>query len=96
MCPGPDALVAVGWDEVLDRLAAEALRVYGGPGPEAVFGGSYGWSAPGASTTPEPGAPFLNCLGGYVRSLNTYSVGTSGGLDLRPSGRPAGRSPRGR
>ena len=73
-----DTFVAVGWDEVLDRLAAELARVYGGPGPEAVFGGSYGWSSAGRFHHAQSQVHrFLNCLGGYVRSLNTYSVGTS-------------------
>ena len=82
--PGPDVargteeFIAVGWDEVLDRLAAELLRVYSGPGPEAVFGGSYGWSSPGRFHHAQSQVHrFLNSLGGYVRSLNTYSVGTS-------------------
>ena len=75
---GTDEFVAVGWDEVLDRLAAELTRVYGGPGPEAVFGGSYGWSSAGRFHHAQSQVHrFLNCLGGYVRSVNTYSVGTS-------------------
>ena len=82
--PGPDVargteeFIAVGWDAVLDRLAAELARVYGGPGPEAVFGGSYGWSSPGRFHHAQTQVHrFLNSLGGYVRSVNTYSIGTS-------------------
>jgi biotin/methionine sulfoxide reductase len=75
---GTDTFVAVGWDEVLDRLAAELARVYGGAGAEAVYGGSYGWSSAGRFHHAQSQLHrFLNCLGGYVRSLNTYSVGTS-------------------
>ena len=75
---GTDEFVAVGWDEVLDRLAAELTRVYDGPGPEAVFGGSYGWSSAGRFHHAQSQVHrFLNSLGGYVRSVNTYSVGTS-------------------
>jgi biotin/methionine sulfoxide reductase len=75
---GDDTFVALGWDEVLDRLADELTRVYGGPGPEAVFGGSYGWSSAGRFHHAQSQLHrFLDCLGGYVRSLNTYSVGTS-------------------
>ena len=75
---GTDEFVAVGWDAVLDRLAAELARVYGGPGPEAVFGGSYGWSSPGRFHHAQTQVHrFLNSLGGYVRSVNTYSIGTS-------------------
>src|SRR5690349_11096384 len=75
---GTDEFVAVGWDEVLDRLAAELAHVYGGPGPGAVFGGSYGWSSAGRFHHAQSQVHrFLNTLGGFVRSLNTYSVGTS-------------------
>ena len=75
---GTDEFVAVGWDAVLDRLAAELTRVYDGPGPEAVFGGSYGWSSPGRFHHAQTQVHrFLNSLGGYVRSVNTYSIGTS-------------------
>jgi len=82
--PGPDArrgedrFVAVGWDEVLERLAAELRRVYDGHGPEAVFGGSYGWSSAGRFHHAQGQVHrFLNTLGGYVRSVNTYSAGTA-------------------
>ena len=75
---GTDEFVAVGWDAVLDRLAAELPGSYGGAGPEAVFGGSYGWSSAGRFHHAQSQVHrFLNCLGGYVRSVNTYSIGTS-------------------
>ncbi|MGE3287758.1 MAG: molybdopterin-dependent oxidoreductase [Pseudonocardia sp.] len=75
---GADEFVALGRDEVLDRLAAELGRVYGGPGPESVYGGSYGWSSAGRFHHAQSQVHrFLACLGGYVRSVNTYSVGTS-------------------
>ena len=52
--------------------------MYDGPGPEAVFGGSYGWSSAGRFHHAQSQVHrFLNSLGGYVRSVNTYSVGTS-------------------
>ncbi|MFC4941905.1 molybdopterin-dependent oxidoreductase [Pseudonocardia sp. GCM10023141] len=82
--PGPDAgrgaepFVQVGWDDVLDRLAGELDRVYDGYGPAAVFGGSYGWSSAGRFHHAQSQVHrFLNCLGGYVRSVNTYSVGAA-------------------
>lgn len=82
--PGPDPrrgdepFVEVGWDEVLERLAGELRRVYGGRGPEAVFGGSYGWSSAGRFHHAQGQLHrFLNSLGGYVRSVNTYSAGTA-------------------
>ncbi|MFX7776608.1 molybdopterin-dependent oxidoreductase, partial [Acinetobacter baumannii] len=51
--PGPrqrdftDDLVAVGWDEVLDRVAREITRVKTQAGPTAIYGGSYGWASAG-------------------------------------------------
>jgi biotin/methionine sulfoxide reductase len=84
--PGPDAargsdeFIPMGWDEVLDLLAAELRRVKDLHGPEAVFGGSYGWSSAGRFHHAQSQVHrFLNTsLGGYVRSVNSYSAGASG------------------
>jgi biotin/methionine sulfoxide reductase len=81
--PGPDArrgrdeYVTMGWPEVLDRLAAELRRVRDTHGPGAVFGGSYGWSSAGRFHHAQSQVHrFLNtALGGYVRSVNSYSAG---------------------
>jgi len=94
---GEDRFVPVGWDEVLDRLAAELRRVYDGRGPEAVFGGSYGWSSAGRFHHAQGQVHrFLGALGGYVRSVNTCSAGTAEVLlptDLASSpGGPASRA----
>ncbi|BBK40560.1 biotin sulfoxide reductase [Allostella vacuolata] len=82
--PGPDPMrgrdgfVEMPWDEVLDRLAAEIGRVYDGPGAEAVFGGSYGWSSAGRFHHAQSQVHrFLNMLGGYIRSVNSYSAGAA-------------------
>ena len=84
--PGPDArrgldgYVPMEWDEVLDRLAAELRRVQQQHGCEAIFGGSYGWSSAGRFHHAQSQVHrFLNTsLGGYVRSVNSYSAGASG------------------
>jgi biotin/methionine sulfoxide reductase len=77
---GADDFVAVPWDEVLDRLAAELRRVEQQHGAGAIFGGSYGWSSAGRFHHAQSQVHrFLNTvLGGYVRSVNTYSAGASG------------------
>lgn len=83
--PGPDAargrdrFVAVEWPEVLDRLAAELARVRDAHGPGAIFGGSYGWSSAGRFHHAQSQVHrFLNtALGGYVRSVGSYSAGAS-------------------
>jgi biotin/methionine sulfoxide reductase len=75
---GDEPFVPVEWDEVVARLAGELRRVYSGRGPEAVFGGSYGWSSAGRFHHAQGQVHrFLNTLGGYVGSVNTYSAGTS-------------------
>ena len=76
---GRDAFVEVGWDEALDLLAGELRRVKEAHGPGAVFGGSYGWSSAGRFHHVQSQVHrFLNtAIGGYVRSVNSYSAGAS-------------------
>ena len=76
---GRDGFVALPWDEVLDRLAAELRRVKEAHGAGAVYGGSYGWSSAGRFHHAQSQIHrFLNiALGGYVRSVNSYSAGAS-------------------
>ena len=75
---GSDAFVELPWDEALERTAAELDRVYSVHGPEAVFGGSYGWSSAGRFHHAQSQVHrFLNLMGGYIRSVNTYSAGAA-------------------
>ncbi|HZC89417.1 MAG TPA: molybdopterin-dependent oxidoreductase, partial [Mycobacterium sp.] len=75
---GSDPYVAVSWETAADLLAGELRRVYGEYGAEAVYGGSYGWASAGRFHHAQSQVHrFLNCLGGYVRHVNTYSLGTS-------------------
>ncbi|MBR0753073.1 molybdopterin guanine dinucleotide-containing S/N-oxide reductase [Bradyrhizobium jicamae] len=76
---GRDEFVAVSWDKALDLLAGELSRIRDTRGPGAVFGGSYGWSSAGRFHHAQSQVHrFLNfALGGYVRSVNTYSSGAS-------------------
>jgi len=83
--PGPDSrrgrdeFVPMSWEKVLDLLGTELARVRGAHGPGAVFGGSYGWSSAGRFHHAQGQVHrFLNTsLGGYVRSVNSYSSGAS-------------------
>ena len=78
---GSDVFVPVSWATALDLLAEELRRVYGTYGPDGVFGGSYGWASAGRFHHAQSQLHrFLNGLGGYVRSVNNYSFGTSGVL----------------
>jgi biotin/methionine sulfoxide reductase len=81
---GPDArrgrehFVPMSWPRVLNLLADELRRVYERYGAESVYGGSYGWSSAGRFHHAQSQLHrFLNVLGGYVRSVNSYSAGAS-------------------
>ncbi|MEY2407095.1 MAG: biotin/methionine sulfoxide reductase [Acidimicrobiaceae bacterium] len=82
--PGPDArrgsdeFVEVDWAEALDLVAGELTRVRGEHGNESIFGGSYGWASAGRFHHAQSQLHrFLNCLGGYTFSVNSYSLGAS-------------------
>ena len=76
---GRDRFIPMEWDEVLDRLGAELARVRDTHGPGAIFGGSYGWSSAGRFHHAQSQVHrFLNtALGGYVRSVGSYSAGAA-------------------
>ncbi|MBR0650573.1 molybdopterin-dependent oxidoreductase [Roseomonas terrae] len=76
---GRDEFVPMSWDKVLDLLAGELARVRDAHGPGAVFGGSYGWSSAGRFHHAQSQVHrFLNTsIGGYVKSVNSYSAGAS-------------------
>src|SRR5215468_12523255 len=75
---GTEPFVPVPWDTALDLLSGELRRVYRDHGAEAVYGGSYGWASAGRFHHAQSQVHrFLNCLGGYVRHVNSYSFGTS-------------------
>jgi biotin/methionine sulfoxide reductase len=75
---GEEPFVEVSWEEALDRLAAELARVRERHGNEAIFGGSYGWASAGRFHHAQSQLHrFLNLIGGYTGSRNTYSTGTS-------------------
>ncbi|RJO73413.1 molybdopterin oxidoreductase [Nocardia panacis] len=81
--PGPAArgteeFVPVSWERALDLLAGELRRVYGEFGADAVYGSSYGWASAGRFHHAQSQLHrFLNVLGGYVSSVNSYSLGAS-------------------
>lgn len=83
--PGPDKrrgrddFVPVSWEKALDLLGGELKRVRDGAGPGAIFGGSYGWASAGRFHHAQSQIHrFLNvACGGYVKSVNSYSSGSS-------------------
>lgn len=73
---GQEPFVELPWDEALDLVATELQRVRGTHGNAAIYGGSYGWSSAGRFHHAQGQLHrFLNGLGGYVSSVDTYSLG---------------------
>lgn len=75
---GIEPFVAVPWDEALD-IAADALhKTVDQHGNQAIFGGSYGWGSAGRFHHAQSQLHrFLNKLGGYTYSVQSYSTGTA-------------------
>ena len=73
---GREPFVEVDWNTALDLVAAELQRVKEAHGNEAIFGGSYGWASAGRFHHANSQVHrFLNCIGGYVRHNDSYSLG---------------------
>ncbi|MBX8519353.1 molybdopterin guanine dinucleotide-containing S/N-oxide reductase [Pseudomonas cichorii] len=73
---GQEPFVEVSWDVALDLVARELKRIRGEHGNQAIFGGSYGWGSAGRFHHAQSQLHrFLNCLGGYVFSTDSYSLG---------------------
>lgn len=72
---GREKFIEVSWDVALDLVAGELAEVIAQHGNEAIFGGSYGWASAGRFHHAQSQIHrFLNVLGGYVRSRDTYSL----------------------
>ncbi|WP_412065848.1 molybdopterin guanine dinucleotide-containing S/N-oxide reductase [Rhizobium sp. SYY.PMSO] len=73
---GREPFVEVEWDVALDLLAGEFERIRDKFGNEAIFGGSYGWASAGRFHHAQSQVHrFLNLIGGYVRHVDSYSLG---------------------
>lgn len=71
---GKDAFVEVTWDEVNRLVAHELTRVRTDHGNQAIYAGSYGWASAGRFHHAQSQMKrFLNCIGGFTTSQNTYS-----------------------
>ncbi|MGB3280967.1 MAG: molybdopterin guanine dinucleotide-containing S/N-oxide reductase [Pseudorhodobacter sp.] len=71
---GSDAFVPVSWPEAERIVAKELNRVRREFGNQAIYGGSYGWANAGRFHHAQSQLHrFLNCIGGYTKSVNTYS-----------------------
>lgn len=73
---GREEFVEVEWDQALDLVAKELARIKQKHGNSSIFGGSYGWSSAGRFHHAQSQVHrFLNSFGGYVRHVDTYSLG---------------------
>lgn len=72
---GRDAFVGLSWDDAEQLVADELERVRKPHGNQAIFGGSYGWASAGRFHHAQSQLHrLLNCIGGYTRSVNSYSL----------------------
>lgn len=72
---GADTFVPVSWPEAERIVARELDRVRRRHGNQAIYGGSYGWANAGRFHHAQSQLHrFLNCIGGYTKSVNSYSL----------------------
>ncbi len=72
---GSDPFVQVDWDAACKLVADELNRVRQNYGNESIFAGSYGWASAGRFHHAQSQLHrFLNCIGGFTRSVNSYSL----------------------
>ena len=71
---GQDKFVQVSWEEANQLVATELNRVRDTYGNSAIFAGSYGWASAGRFHHAQSQLKrFLNLIGGFTSSRNTYS-----------------------
>lgn len=73
---GQEPFVEVSWETALDLVAKTLKEVKAEHGNQAIFGGSYGWGSAGRFHHAQSQLHrFLNGFGGYVASVDSYSLG---------------------
>jgi len=71
---GNEPFVKVSWQQAEKLVADELNRVKDQFGNQSIYAGSYGWASAGRFHHAQSQIHrFMNCIGGYTRSLNTYS-----------------------
>ncbi len=71
---GDDEFVEVSWEDAFDLVSQEIKRVISSHGNESIYAGSYGWASAGRFHHAQSHLRrFLNLIGGYTYSKNTYS-----------------------
>ncbi|MEB8388090.1 molybdopterin guanine dinucleotide-containing S/N-oxide reductase [Rhodobacteraceae bacterium KMM 6894] len=71
---GEDPFIEVTWEQANKLVADELTRVRRDHGNRAIYAGSYGWASAGRFHHAQSQLKrFLNCIGGFTSSKNTYS-----------------------
>ncbi len=71
---GEDEFVEVSWETAYELIGREIKRVISTNGNESIYAGSYGWASAGRFHHAQSHLRrFLNLIGGYTYSKNTYS-----------------------
>jgi biotin/methionine sulfoxide reductase len=75
---GAEPFVQVSWERAVDLVGREVDRVRKTFGNGSIFAGSYGWSSAGRFHHAQSQVHrFMNCAGGYVAHVGTYSLGAA-------------------
>ncbi|MFT5221638.1 MAG: biotin/methionine sulfoxide reductase, partial [Gammaproteobacteria bacterium] len=75
---GVDPFVEVSWEQAEKLVADELARVKSTFGNPSIYAGSYGWASAGRFHHAQSQVHrFLKCIGGYTRSVNTYSFASA-------------------
>ncbi|MGH8227521.1 MAG: molybdopterin-dependent oxidoreductase [Steroidobacteraceae bacterium] len=78
---GKEPFIEVDWDTAARLVAGEVDRVRRQFGNAAIFGGSYGWASAGRFHRAQGQLHrFLALCGGFVRSVDSYSLGAGSAL----------------
>lgn len=78
---GKEPFIEVDWKTAIRLAGDEINRVRTESGNEAIFGGSYGWASAGRFHHAQSQLHrFLNGVGGYIRSVDSYSLGAGRAL----------------
>jgi biotin/methionine sulfoxide reductase len=86
---GAEPFVAVEWERALDLVSGELRRVKEHHGNTAIFAGSYGWASAGRFHHCQSQIHrFMNMLGGYTASVNSYSLAAAEVILPRVLGAP--------
>lgn len=75
---GHDRMVPIGWDQALDLVAGELLRIRDEHGHPSLFAGSYGWSSAGRFHHARSQVRrFFGTFGGFTDQTGNYSWGAA-------------------